>query len=81
MSFPLVGSPQRLAGARIFLKEPEGLSASADPLRLGGQAGMTEISKECGVTVSLISKQMTNIVYFFINICNPTQSLLGKRGA
>ena len=28
MSFPLVGSPQRLAGARIFLKNPEGLRTS-----------------------------------------------------
>jgi len=32
------------------------LSASADPLRLGGQAAMTKIREDCGLTFGLISK-------------------------
>jgi hypothetical protein len=38
----------------IFLKNPEGLSASADPLRLGGQAAMTESDKNVALLMPVL---------------------------
>ena len=45
MSFPLVGN---------LSEKPEGLSASADPLRLGGQAAMTESDNAVALLMTLL---------------------------
>ena len=43
MSFPHVGN---------LSEKPEGLSASADPLRLGGQAAMTESDNDVALLMN-----------------------------
>ena len=67
MSFPLVGSPQATrphsgglaeeSRGENLSEEPEGLSASADPLRLGGQAAMTESDNDVAL---LMNSLVTN---------------------